>query len=168
MNIEDILKLPEGKTLEYKENSDAHYNILRTIVAFANTAGGQLVIGIRDKDRSVVGVTNPLLEEEKLANLIDDGIHPMIVPNIEILSYRNKTLIVLEVFPGPSKPYFLKKLGSEKGVYFRVGSTNREADQDIIQELKRSVNHQYFDESPMPHLNPEFIDFRVASGFFSE
>jgi predicted HTH transcriptional regulator len=167
INIEGILKSHEGKTLEYKENSDAHHNILRTIVAFANTAGGRLVIGIRDKDRSVVGVTSPLLEEEKLANLIDDGVHPKIVPSIEILSYRNKTLIVLEVFPGPSKPYFLKKLGSEKGVFFRVGSTNREADQDIIQELKRSVNHQYFDESPMPNLNPEAIDFRVASGFFS-
>jgi len=89
------------------------------------------------------------------------------VPNIEILSYRNKTLVLIEIFPGPSKPYFLKALGSEKGVFYRVGSTNREADHDMIQELKRSVSHQYFDESPMPDLNPEAVDFRVASGFFS-
>jgi len=62
MNIEDILKFPEGKTLEYKENSEAHQSILRTIIAFVNTAGGQLIIGVRDKDSSVVGVENPLLE----------------------------------------------------------------------------------------------------------
>ena len=167
MNIEDILKFPEGKTLEYKENSKAHPNILKTIVAFANTAGGKLIIGIRDKDHSIIGITNPLLEEEKLANLITNGIEPKIVPNIEVISYRNKTLVVLEIFPGPSKPYFLKQLGVSKGVYFRVGSTNREADQEMIAELTRSVNRQFFDESPMPDLNPEAIDFRVASGFFS-
>jgi len=168
MNIEEILKYPENKTLEHKENSDSHHKILKTIVAFANTAGGILAIGIRDKDRSIIGVENPLLEEERLANLINDCLQPKIVPNIEIITYRNKILVLVEIFPGPSKPYFVKQLGPYKGVYYRVGSTNREADQDIIDELKRSVSRQYFDENPMPNVNPEAIDFRVASGFFSK
>lgn len=167
MNIEELLKHSENKTLEYKGNSDSHHKILKTIVAFANTAGGTLIIGIKDKDRSIIGVQNPLLEEERLANLINDGIEPKIVPNVEIITFRKKTLIRVEIFPGPSKPYFIKQLGPVKGVYYRVGSTNREADQDIIDELKRSVSRQFYDEYPMADLNPEAIDFRVASGFFS-
>ena len=47
--IKDLLKKEERKTLEFKENSRSKAKIIRTIVAFANTAGGTLVIGIRDK-----------------------------------------------------------------------------------------------------------------------
>jgi ATP-dependent DNA helicase RecG len=165
MNIEDLLRCPQNKVLEYKENSKPHNNILKTIVAFANTAGGKLIIGIKDTDRSIVGITNPLLEEEKLTNLINDSIKPKLAPNIEIISYRSKVLIVVEIFPGPNNPYLLTRLGLEQGVFYRVASTNRTADQNMIDEMKRSVSHQYFYETPMHKLNPEAIDFRVASGF---
>lgn len=168
MNIETIIRLNEGKTLEYKENSDTRQNILKTIVAFSNTAGGCLIIGVRDKDKAIVGISDPLLEEESITNLINDCIEPKIVPNIEIQSYRNKHVLIVEIFPGPGKPYFLKKYGQENGVFYRVGSTNRVADLSIIEELKRSVSHQHYDETPIPELNPEAIDFRVASEFFAK
>jgi predicted HTH transcriptional regulator len=40
MDLVDLLKRPEGKTLEFKRDPSAPDGALRTIVAFANTSGG--------------------------------------------------------------------------------------------------------------------------------
>ena len=85
--IKELLTKDEGKTLEFKENSRSKGNIIRTIVAFANTAGGALVIGVRDKTREVIGVPGPLMEEEKISNMIADGIRPALIPDIQIISW---------------------------------------------------------------------------------
>ena len=99
---------------------------------------------------------------------IDDGISPKIVPNIEIVPYRNKDLIIVQVYPGSHKPYQIKNSPPDQGIYYRVASTNREADLSMIGELKRSVTNKYFDELPIVELNPEAINFRVASEFFKD
>ncbi|MDR1189607.1 MAG: ATP-binding protein [Bifidobacteriaceae bacterium] len=52
---------PEGKTREYKLNLASKDRVLQAVVAFANSAGGELVVGVRD-DATVVGVGEPLLE----------------------------------------------------------------------------------------------------------
>lgn len=166
MKIEYLLSLSEGKTLEFKENSTSSHHIVKTIIAFSNTAGGTLILGVRDEDKTLIGIDNPIIEVEKMANLINDCISPKIAPNIDIIAYRNKNLLQVQIYPRANKPYYLKASGLTKGVYYRVGSTNREADQTMIEELKWSVTNKYFDETPLLDLNPEAIDFRVASGFF--
>lgn len=40
MRVEELLKRPEGKTLEFKQDLSAPKNILKSVIAFANTAGG--------------------------------------------------------------------------------------------------------------------------------
>ena len=40
LRLEDILLQEEGKTLEFKENLSSPSKIIRTVLAFANTAGG--------------------------------------------------------------------------------------------------------------------------------
>jgi predicted HTH transcriptional regulator len=67
---------------------------MRTIVAFANTAGGIIVIG-RDDNGDIVGVEDPLQVEEQLANSIADSITPMLMPDIEILSVDGKSLLCI-------------------------------------------------------------------------
>ena len=83
--IEQTLQQPEGKTLEFKRDLSSPRNVLKTLVAFANSAGGQLVIGV-DDDRQVTGVADPLDEEERICNLIADSIAPRLVPNVELAS----------------------------------------------------------------------------------
>ena len=85
MDLLDLLKRPEGKTLAFKRDLSSSDGALKTIVAFANTAGGTLLIGVEDRSRNVCGVADPLDEEERLANLISDRISPRLVPEIEIL-----------------------------------------------------------------------------------
>ena len=53
--IDHLLSQPEGKTLEFKRDLSSPRPLLKTLVAFANSAGGRLVIGVDDA-RRVVGV----------------------------------------------------------------------------------------------------------------
>jgi ATP-dependent DNA helicase RecG len=83
MDIDLILRSPEGKTVEFKRDLARPEGILRSIVAFANSAGGALVIGVEDGTRRVVGSSTPLADEEKLASLIADRIEPRLVQGTE-------------------------------------------------------------------------------------
>lgn len=69
------------------------------MVAFANSAGGRLVIGVEDRSRAVIGVKAPLDLEERLANLIADSIEPRLLAEIEIMPWRKTQVVVATVHP---------------------------------------------------------------------
>jgi len=160
-SIEQLLASPEGKTLEFKRDLSSPRNLLKTLVAFANAAGGRLIVGV-DDDRQLVGVSDPLGEEERICNLIADSIAPRLVPNVELISVGTHTLLVVEVFPSSSRPHYLKREGAEQGVYVRLGSCSRQAGADLIAELRRSAQGLVFDELPMPELSVEDLDLQAA------
>ncbi len=166
-DLVEILKRPEGKTLEFKRDLSSPDGALKTIVAFANTAGGTLLIGVEDRSRHVRGVPDALDLEERVANLVSDRISPRLVPEIEILPWRRTQVVVLHVHPSPSRPHSLSREGPAGGVYVRVGSTNRRADAELIEELRRFARGEGFDEQPMPGLDSEALDFRAASESFA-
>jgi len=56
MKIEEILKQPEGRRLEFKEILPSKSDLCKTVVAFANDAGGELFIGIKNQPRDIIGV----------------------------------------------------------------------------------------------------------------
>jgi len=58
MDIIPLIKNPEGKTLEFKRDLSSHEKILRTVIAFSNTAGGTLIIGVENKSKHICGVKN--------------------------------------------------------------------------------------------------------------
>ncbi len=167
MDFVDLLKRPEGKTLEFKRDLSSPDGVLRSIVAFANTAGGTLLLGVEDKTRHVRGVQNPLAMEERLANVISDSVLPRLVPELEILPWRRTHVLAVQVYPSPSRPHYLKRAGLDTGVYVRVGSTNRRADRDLIEELRRFARGEAYDEQTLPEFDSEALDFRVASESFA-
>jgi predicted HTH transcriptional regulator len=156
----------EGKTLEFKRDLSSPKNMLKTLIAFANTAGGCLIIGVEDESREVIGVEDPLDEEERICNLIADNIKPRLVPNVELISIEDKTLLRVKVYPSGSRPHWLKKEGPNEGVYVRLGSTNRKADQDLIAELKRGAQGKSFDEQLLPDRTVDDLDFDAATACF--
>ena len=165
MGLIEYLKQQEGKTLEFKENCSSLPKIVQTVVAFANTAGGTIIIGIRDKTKEVIGLSVPLKEEERLSNAFADGIHPLMIPEIRISSFRDRNLITVSV-PHVVGPYYVRSEGSEKGVYVRLGSTNRRAGPEMVEAICRLSRNVSFDEQPCTEINSEDIDFRAASEFF--
>jgi len=167
VDLPALLKRPEGKTLEYKRDLSSSEGVVRTIVAFANTSGGVLVIGVEDGSRHVRGVAAPLDAEERLSNLVTDAIIPRLLPEIEILPWRRTHVLAVEVFPSPNRPHHVGGEGPDRGVYVRVGSTNRRADRPLIDELRRAARGEAYDEQAMPDLDSEAIDFRAASESFT-
>lgn len=167
MYLIDLLKRSESKTLEFKRDLSSPDSVLRTIVAFANTAGGVLLLGVEDATRNVRGVAEPLAMEERLANLISDSVLPRLIPDIEILPWRRNHVLAVQVHPSPGRPHYLTSAGPEGGVYVRVGSTNRRADRELIDELRRFARGETFDEQAMPECDSEALDFRAASESFA-
>jgi len=165
--IERLLAQEEGKTFEFKENCRSLSKIVQTVVAFANTAGGTIVIGVRDKSKEVVGLSDALADEQRLSNSFADAIYPLLIPDIQLSAWRDRELIIITV-PHALGPYYVKSEGPENGVYIRLGSTNRRAGQEIIEELRRLSRNVFFDEYPCTEADSEALDFRAASELFSE
>jgi predicted HTH transcriptional regulator len=155
----------EGKQLEFKRDLSSPLNVLKTLVAFANSAGGRLVIGVDDA-RQVVGVADPLAEEERICNLIADAIAPRLLPNVELMSVGDATVLVVEVFPSGARPHYLSKQGPKQGVYLRLGSSNRQAGPDWIAETRRAAAGLVFDEQPMPILGMQDLDLEAMARWF--
>jgi ATP-dependent DNA helicase RecG len=166
-SIEQLLQSPEGKTLEFKRDLSSPRNLLKTLVAFANTAGGYLLVGV-DDERQVVGVAQPLDEEERLANLISDSIAPRLVPDIELLNHAGKDLLRVQVFPSGLRPHYLKAEGIDGGAYVRLGSSSRQAGPELVAELQRSAAGVVFDELPMPALTINDLDLDTARRWFGD
>ncbi len=164
MNLIDLLAQPESKTLEFKRDISSLDQIIKTIIAFANTAGGILIIG-RAPTGELVGLQDLFRAEEALASAIADNIHPSLLPEIEIATVDGKNLLVVRV-PHWRAPFYMKKLGMPGGVYVRLGSTSRPAGSDILIELQRSALTTSFDQRPLPELNQQALDLRQASSLF--
>ena len=164
--ISQLISMPEGKTLEFKRDISSPKNIIKTLVAFANTAGGFLLIGVEDGTKEITGVQNPLDEEERLCSIIADHIAPRLVPDVELMTVEGKTLLGVEVYPSGSRPHWVKSEGHLDGVYVRLGSTNRKADRELIAELQRSASGVSFDEMPMPDLSASDLDIDTAKKHF--
>lgn len=166
MDIESLVSDSEGKTLEFKRDLSGRRNVLRTLCAFSNTAGGALVFGVEDSG-SVTGVADALAFEQQVASIVSDGVAPRMVPDIDIVSWRGMQLVVVTVYPGPGRPYHVVGEGAELGAYVRVGSTNRRADAPLRAELARVVRGESYDETPLPELDPDALDAAAARSAFS-
>ena len=165
--INTLLQQNESKTLEFKQDLSSPRGALKTLVAFANSAGGRLVLGVSD-DKRIIGVTDPLAEEERICSLISDSIEPRLAPSVELVSVQDKTLLIIEVFPSGLRPHFIKAVGPQNGVLIRLGSSNRQAGPDLIAELHRSSQGVVFDELPMPELDKNALDLDTAQELFGQ
>ena len=152
----------EGKTLELKRDLSSPTGPLRTITAFANSAGGRLVIGIAD-DGTVVGVEDPLAEEERVASLIDDWISPQLVPAIDLVTLGGNTVLVVDVPLSTRRPHYITRLGPEAGVYVRLGSSTRQADPALVAELERNAHGIAFENLPEPRATLTDLDLSALA-----
>ena len=165
-DIVKLLSMPEGKTLEFKRDLNSLQPILKTLVAFANTAGGVLIIG-RDDEGNVPGIDDVFKAEEKLASAIADSIHPPLMPEIETISLEGKSLLVVCVAHWWG-PFYLKAKGPLEGVFVRLGSTSRPAGEELLDELNRYRSKVSFDQMPSPDIDISGLDNGRIQKVFSK
>lgn len=161
MNTKDFFyNLKEGRRIEFKGEIPASSDLAKTIVAFANDAGGEVYIGV-DNNHNVIGLSEDELPqlEEKLSSIIFDRCYPTILPEISFQTVNTKNIIKIRVYKGSMPPYYLKNKGKLEGTYIRVGSTNRVADENIIAELERKRRNLSFDGAIVMDKELSEIDF---------
>ena len=145
----------ESRNIEYKleiPGKSARY--MKTVVAFANGKGGQIVFGVRDKTCEVIGIDedNVFQKMDAIANAISDSCEPKIIPDITLQTIGDKTVIIVEIDSGRQKPYYLKSLGIVKGTYIRVSGTTRLAENYMLKELILEGQNLYYDQEPCEDL----------------
>ncbi len=62
---------------------------------------------------------------------------PRLVPELEIVPWRRSHVLAIQVYASAVRPHYIQREGLDRGVYVRVGSTNRRADRELIDELRR-------------------------------
>ena len=163
MTIEEILT-GESKNVEFKENlPEKSIKYMKSVVAFANGTGGKIIFGIADKTREVVGFDKEdvFKKMDAIANAISDSCEPAIIPDITLQTVDGKTVIVVEVSEGRQRPYYIKALGRDGGVYVRVAGTTRLADEYMIKELLFEGSNRYYDQALCTGLNVTDEDIDV-------
>lgn len=136
-NILEIVAGGERETVEFKPfvrgASEKSNEIVKTVVAFANTAGGKLLFGVRDDGsfegelgaRKALGTDDPSrVFETWVVKLVSDSVRP--VPEIRIASHRvgDAPIVVLEVISAPGQLY----QDHSNNIWIRRGATNRRPD----------------------------------------
>ena len=120
MTMEEILA-GESKNVEFKESlPEKSIKYMKSVVAFANGTGGKIV---------------------------SDSCEPAIIPDISLQTINGKTVIVVEISEGRQRPYYIKALGRDGGVYVRVAGTTRLADEYMIKELLFEGSNRYYDQA---------------------
>lgn len=155
----------EGKNREFKRQytDDIKYAVL----AFANTEGGALYIGIND-DGSVKGVENPDAVMLQVMNMIRDTIRPDITVAVDCSTelMENKHVVVLIIQRGVARPYYLANKGIRPaGVYVRQGASSVPASETAILQMIKESSGDVYEEARSLNQN---LTFKEAEAYFAK
>jgi len=144
----DMLFSGESVNVEYKvavPKDSAKY--MKTVVAYANGRGGKIIFGVDDKTLEVVGMdTDSIFQTiDAITNAISDSCEPTILPDITLQTVEDKTVIVVEIFPGKMRPYYIKSKGMVSGTYVRSAGTTRPVADYMLKELILEGQNRYYD-----------------------
>lgn len=171
MNLYEEIQLGESRTLEFKESLPTEAEKwVKTVVAFANGAGGKIVVGVTD-DRSVVGIPRSvdLFElKDAIANTVAQMCEPQIMFDITAEKIDDAQLLVIHVFPCIATPYYIKRQGRENGTYIRLGATTRNADWTALEELQFRGKRIFYDSLLNPEIKVSEEDVRFLCDEFSK
>lgn len=143
----DVMRLYESETVELKEIYTP--DLKKEIMAFANTNGGTIYVGVQDNGE-IVGLDNADFVMQQISNSLRDSIRPDVsmFTNIELLQEDNKYFVKLTVSQGTKKPYYLSDKGLKPtGVYVRSGTTFAPASEDAIRMMIKMTDGDSFESN---------------------
>ena len=135
----------ESETLELKEI--VVEDIKKEIIAFANSAGGTLYVGVAD-DGNIVGVENPDMVIQQISNMVRDSIKPDITmfTRYAAKNVEGKQIVAVEIQRGTERPYYLAKKGLRpEGVYVRQGTSSVPATSTAIRRMIKDTDGDSFE-----------------------
>jgi ATP-dependent DNA helicase RecG len=160
--IQDLISGGENSAVEFKEDGLRPDALAKQIVAFANTSGGIILIGVSDSGE-LTGIQNPKTSEEWIMNIARNNVVPPILLNYETYSINNKTVAAVIVPKGKDKPYQT----SDNKFILRVCSTNRQASLNELMRLFQQSGVYHFDSTAISAASVNNLNHWLISSYFN-
>ena len=152
----------ETSTVQFKVTINNINQLSQEMVAFSNTRGGLLIIGVADNGK-VQGLSPE--EIRKLNQWIGSSstelIKPPISPLTDVISINEKNVLVVEVLQGTNRPYY-----TNEGIsYIKKGSDKRIASPEEILRMFQTSGKIYADEEIVSNTTENDIDEQIFKEF---
>lgn len=161
--IRKIIEKGETGQVEFKSEREKNIDFAKEIAAFANGAGGYLLIGVEDNG-DVTGIADPFGFEEKIYNICSDSTRPVVTPELWKYKIKGKDVFCLYVSTGFSKPYAIIQRSKER-YYIRRGTRTQEASRDELLRLFQTSGQIHYEVTPTIKGKYADLDFERISGF---
>jgi ATP-dependent DNA helicase RecG len=161
ININNLLQQGENTAIEFKEIAVRAESLAKEIVAFANTYGGTLLLGVAD-DGKIIGISSDKNYEEYLANIARNNVIPAIAIEIQKIIIEHKTIIAVLIPKGKDKPY--QTLNNQ--FLIRVGSTNRVATQAELMRLFQQSGVFHYDAIALENTDIKQLNLTKIVQYF--
>lgn len=151
----ELIANGENSGVEFKRDDIRPEQMAKEVVAMANFQGGRLLLGVED-DGIISGIQRVNLEEWVM-NIMQNKIHPLILPFYEEIKLDDKSVAVISFPQGISKPYVVRDRGKEE-IYIRVGSTSRLATREQQMRLFELGGMLHTEALPVPRTDISCLD----------
>jgi len=148
-----ILNIPktEGETVEFKSTFNG--TVIETLVAFANTKGGTVYVGVNESGK-VVGASLSKESLQQWVNEIKSKTEPSLMPNVDILELEEKQVVAIHIIEYPVKP-----LSIQGRYYKRIINSNHlmnasEVSDCFLQSMQYSWDAYLRRDSTLDELDP--------------
>lgn len=155
----------ESEVIELK--SEVVSDLCKEVIAFANTKGGALYIGVRN-DGTVVGIEDADRVTLQINNMVRDSIKPDVTMFVhyETQAVGGKTILAVTVQKGTGRPYYLASKGLKpSGVYVRNGTSTDPATDTAIRKMIKETDGDCFEDMRSLEQN---LTFQAASAQFAK
>src|SRR6185295_8442208 len=154
----------ENLHTEFKQRLVHPDDLAASLVAFANTDGGQLILGVSES-REIVGVEDPDRVTRDVDNAATNNCEPPITVIQETLQPEaGGTVVVVNVPKGDMRPY-----RTNRGVFYvRTTSGRRQASREELLRLFQATESLFYDETPLLRLSLDDIDLSYFEYFLRE
>ena len=155
----------ESETIELKSSVVA--DLCKEVIAFANTKGGTLYIGVEDNG-TVIGVDSADRVTLQINNMVRDSIKPDITMFVhyETQVINDKQIIAVTVQEGTDRPYYLGSKGLKpSGVYVRNGTSTDPASDTAIRKMIKETDGDSFETMRSLEQN---LSFQTAEAQFAK
>ena len=162
----DLLSRGEDSRQQFKTDMNNADALAAEIVAFSNTAGGRIFIGVND-DGSVRGLSSADVARLNMliANVASQVVRPAVNPLTENVPHPAGTVLVLSIAEGVNKPY-MDKNGA---IWVKNGSDKRRAtSREELQRLFQQAGLVHADETPVAGLSVGDVDMPYFETFFEQ
>ena len=159
----DLLSRGEDSRQQFKSDINNADALAAEIVAFSNSVGGRIFIGVND-DGSVSGLSGADVARlnQLIANVASQAVRPAVNPLTENVPHPAGTVLVLSIAEGVNKPY-MDKNGV---IWVKSGSDKRRAtSREELQRLFQQAGLVHADETPVAGLSVGDVDMPYFETF---